>query len=96
MTARVDWEDGVYLASIESLGLSAEGETVEAAQDELINVMRNWIEMQDARSLLEETLALAGIPGVEEGTELQLEFLEQESRVLIQLMVWGFLTGTIG
>ena len=77
MTARVDWEDGVYLASIESLGLSAEGETVEAAQDELINVMRNWIEVQDARSLLEETLALAGIPGVEEGTELQLEFLEQ-------------------
>ena len=77
MTARVDWEDGVYLASIESLGLSAEGETVEAAQDELINVMRNWIEVQDARSVLEETLALAGIPGVEEGTELQLEFLEQ-------------------
>ncbi|MDE2940473.1 MAG: hypothetical protein OXR67_16380 [Chloroflexota bacterium] len=81
MTARVDWEDGVYLASIESLGLSAEGETLEAAQDELINVMRNWIEIQDARSLLEETMALAGIPGVEEGTELQLEFLElsQES-----------------
>ena len=77
LTARVDWEDGVYLASIESLGLSAEGETVEAAQDELINVMRNWIEVQDARSLLEEALALAGIPGVEEGTELQLEFLEQ-------------------
>lgn len=77
MTARVDWEDGVYLASIESLGLSAEGETLEAAQDELINVMRNWIEIQDARSLLEESLALAGIPGVEEGTELQLEFLEQ-------------------
>ena len=65
------------LASIESLGLSAEGETLEAAQDELINVMRNWIEIQDARSLLEESLALAGIPGVEEGTELQLEFLEQ-------------------
>ncbi len=77
MTARVDWEDGVYFASIESLGLSAEGETLEAAQDELINVMRNWIEVQDARSLLEESLALAGIPGVEEGTELQLEFLEQ-------------------
>ncbi len=79
LTARVDWEDGVYLASIESLGLSAEGETVEAAQDELINVMRNWIEIQDARSLLEETLAQAGIPGVEEGTELQLEFLEHHT-----------------
>ena len=39
--------------------------------------MRSWIEIQDARSLLEEALALAGIPGVEEGTELQLEFQEQ-------------------
>ena len=77
MTAKVEWQDGVYLASIETLGLSAEGETVEAAQDELINVMRNWIEVQDARSLLEEALAQAGLPGVEEGTELQLEFVEQ-------------------
>ena len=77
MTAKVEWQDGVYLASIETLGLSAEGDTVEAAQDELINVMRNWIEVQDARSLLEEALAQAGMPGVEEGTELQLEFVEQ-------------------
>ena len=77
MTAKVEWQDGVYLASIETLGLSAEGDTVEAAQDELINVMRNWIEVQDARSLLEEALAQAGLPGVEEGTELQLEFVEQ-------------------
>ncbi len=77
MTARVEWQEGVYLASIEPLGLSAEGDTVEAAQDELINVMRNWIEMLDSRSLLEETLAQAGFTGVEEGTELQLEFVEQ-------------------
>ena len=77
MTAKVEWQDGVYLAAVESLGLSAEGETVEAAQNELINVMRNWIEVQDSRSLLEETLAQAGFPGVEDETELQLEFVEQ-------------------
>ncbi len=77
MTASVELQDGIYLASIESLGLSAEGETIEAAQNELINVMRNWIEIQDARSLLEDALAQAGIPGVEEETELQLEFVEQ-------------------
>ena len=76
MTARVEWQDGLYLASIESLGLTAEGETVEAAQDELINAMRNWIEVQDSRSLLEDALAEAGYPGVEEGTELQLEFVD--------------------
>ena len=77
MTAKVEWQDGVYLAAIESLGLSAEGDTIEAAQNELINVMRNWIEVQDSRSLLEETLAQAGFPGVEDETELQLEFVEQ-------------------
>ena len=77
MTARVEWQDGVYLAAIESLGLSAEGDTIEAAQNELINVMRNWIEVQDSRSLLEESLAQAGFPGVEDETELQLEFVEQ-------------------
>ena len=77
MTARVEWQDGTYLASIESLGLAAEGDTVEAAQDELISLMRNWIEVQDARSLLEDALAQAGFPGVEEETELQLEFVEQ-------------------
>jgi len=77
LTARVEWQDGTYLASIESLDLAAEGDTVEAAQDELINLMRNWIEVQDARSLLEDALAQAGFPGVEEETELQLEFVEQ-------------------
>ena len=77
MTAKVEWQDGIYLASIESLGLSAEGDTVEAAQNELISLVRNWIEIQDARSLLEDTLAQAGLPGVEEETELQLEFVVQ-------------------
>ncbi len=74
LIARVTWQDGRYLASLEKLGLEAEGETVEAAQDQLINVMRNWIEIHDGKSSLEEALAQAGFPGVEEDTELQLEF----------------------
>jgi hypothetical protein len=74
LTAKVTWQDGRYLASLEELGLEGEGETVEAAQDQLINVMRNWIEIQDGKSSLEEALAQAGFPGVEEDTELQLEF----------------------
>lgn len=76
LTAKVAWEDGRYLATIEALGLVGEGETLEAAQNDLINLMRNWIEVQDARSLLEQALAEAGFPGVEEDTELQLEFLD--------------------
>ena len=76
LKAKVAWEDGRYLASIEALGLVGEGDTLESAQDDLINMMRNWIEIQDARSLLESTLAEAGFPGVEEDTELQLEFVD--------------------
>lgn len=74
LTAKVTWQDGRYLASVEELGLEGEGETVEAAKDQLIVLMRNWIEIQDGKSSLEEALALAGFPGVEEDTELQLEF----------------------
>ena len=76
LTARVQWDDGRYVATVDGLTLKAEGETVDEAQDELINLMRNWIEIQDGKSALEETLAEAGFPGVEEDTELQLEFVE--------------------
>ena len=76
LTARVAWQDGRYVAVIEGLDLEAAGETVEDAQNELIQLMRNWIEIQDGKSLLEETLALAGFPGVQEDTELQLEFVD--------------------
>lgn len=77
LTAKVVWQDGRYLATLFELGLSGEGTSLEEAQDELITLMRNWIEVQDARSLLEESLAQAGFPGVEEDTELQLEFIEE-------------------
>ena len=76
-TARVSWQDGRYLATLQELGLIGEGTSIEDAQNELISLMRNWIEVQDARSALEETLAQAGFPGVEEDTELQLEFAEE-------------------
>ena len=76
LTARVHWDDDRYIATIDDLDLAAEGETVGEAQDGLINLMRNWIEIQDGKSALEETLAQAGFPGVAEDTELQLEFVE--------------------
>lgn len=76
LTARVVWQDGRYVALIDGLELEAAGDTVEAAQNELINLTRNWIELQDGRSALAETLAQAGFPGVEEDTELQLEFVD--------------------
>ena len=76
LTARVQWDDGRYVARLEALELEAAGPTAAQAQDGLINLMRSWIEIQDGKSALEETLAQAGFPGVEEDTELQLEFVE--------------------
>lgn len=76
LTARVQWDDGRYVARLDALELEAAGPTAAQAQDGLINLMRSWIEIQDGKSALEETLAQAGFPGVEEDTELQLEFVE--------------------
>lgn len=76
LTAKVDLLEDKYVARIDDLGLVGEGETLEAAQDDLIQVMRAWIESHDGTDTLSKVLEDAGYPGVEEETELQLEFLE--------------------
>lgn len=76
LTARVTDEDGKYVAKVDQLPLVGVGESVQEAQDELIKVMRVWIETNDGTDSLEQALAEAGFPGVAEDTELQLEFLE--------------------
>ena len=76
LTARVAQSDGGYVARLEQLPLEGSGESVRKAQDELIQVMRAWIETHDGQDDLCQILAQAGFPGVEEGTELQLEFVE--------------------
>lgn len=74
LTARVSGEDGRYIARIDQLGLEGLGNSAREAQDELIYNLRAWIEVQDTTGGLEKALAEAGFPGVEEDTELQLEF----------------------
>ena len=74
--AKVDQIEDKYVARIDDVGLVGEGETLEAAQDELIQVTRAWIESHDGTDTLSKVLEDAGYPGVEEETELQLEFLE--------------------
>jgi len=76
LTARVAREDGGYVARVERLPLEGSGESARQAQDELIQVMRAWIEALDAQDSLEQFLAQAGFPGVGEDTELQLEFVQ--------------------
>ena len=74
--AKVDQIEDKYVARIDDVGLVGEGETLEAAQDELIQVTRAWIESHDGADTLSGVLADAGYPGVDEETELQLEFIE--------------------
>ncbi len=76
LTARVEQEESRFVARIEDLELEGEGESLEAAQDELIQAMRAWIETHDGTDTLGDVLADAGYPGVDEETELQLEFAE--------------------
>tara|TARA_B100000586_G_C19845719_1_gene316457 strand:+ start:227 stop:505 length:279 start_codon:yes stop_codon:yes gene_type:complete len=76
LTAKVDLLEDKYVARIDDLGLVGEGETLETAQDDLIQVMRAWIESHDGTDTLSKVLEDAGYPGVEEETELQLEFVE--------------------
>ncbi len=76
LTAKIDLVEDRYIARIDDLGLAGEGETLEAAQDDLIQVMRAWIESHDGTDTLSKVLEDAGYPGVDEETELQLEFVE--------------------
>ena len=76
LTARVAWDQGRYLARVDRLPLEGSGDSVEAAKDDLIEVVRSWIQDRDGTVGLGQTLADAGFPGVEEDTEVQLEFVE--------------------
>jgi hypothetical protein len=76
LTARVTWDSEKFVAKVDQLPLECNGESVEEAQDHLIQMMRSWIEENDGTDTLEELLADAGFPDVAEDTELQLEFVD--------------------
>ena len=76
LTSRVVWEDEQYVARIQGLDVLGIGGSLEAAQDQLIQSLRTWIESRESGSKLEQSLAEAGYPGVGQTTELQLEFVE--------------------
>lgn len=76
LIARVTWDQGCYLAKVDQLPLEGSGDSVEEAKDELIAVVRAWIQVNDGTVGLGQTMAEAGFPGVEEDTEVQLEFVE--------------------
>ena len=78
LTARVEQDSAMFVARVDSLDLEGQGESSNAAQDDLVQVLRAWIETLDGMESLEDALAAAGFLGVDEDTELQLEFEEPE------------------
>ena len=76
ITATIEQEEDRYVVRIGDLDLEGVGESLEAAQDDLIQSMRAWIETHDGTDSLSKVMASAGYPGVDEETELQLEFVE--------------------
>ena len=76
LKANVNQIEDRYVARIDDLNLEADGESLEEAQDELIQATRAWIESHDGTDTLSEAMADAGHPGVDEETELHLEFGE--------------------
>ena len=76
LTANIEEIENVYVARVDDLELEAIGESWDTVQDELIQVVRGWIDSHDGTDTLSDVLAAAGYPGVDEETELQLEFME--------------------
>jgi len=74
LTAQVVRVDEGYVARLEELELEGSGESIQEAQDELVDNLRDWIETQEVGETLEQALRDAGFCGVDENTEIQLEF----------------------
>ena len=68
-------EDG-YLAAIDGLNLAGKGVTVKDAQDDLVERFRSWVQAGDGQGTLEALFLTAGYAGVDEDTELELQFVE--------------------
>jgi hypothetical protein len=84
LTAETKFEDGIYLTTLNDLGLESSSESLGGSQEELVHILRSWIELQDTAGTLEEMLFRVGFSDVGEGTEIQLAFNEAIQAVLGQ------------
>ncbi len=76
LTARVEQEDSRFVTRIESIGIQGEGDSVQAAQEELIQAMISWISNRDCTESMAGTLVKAGFPEIDDDTEIELEFID--------------------
>ena len=75
LTARVGWEDARFIARVEGLGVTGEGDSPEKAKEELVQAMLTWISNQDCTEGMADALSGAGYPVISDETELELEFV---------------------
>ena len=71
----VQKEEG-YLATIDKLKLVGKGTTVKEAQDDLVEKFTAWVQSCEGQGSLEKVLSEVGFDGVDQETELDLEFVE--------------------
>ena len=76
LTARMYMLEDAAVASLESLGLEGAGTTMFEAQGDLVQKLTAWIQDNDGREALEQALSDAGYQGVDEDTEVHLDFIE--------------------
>ena len=76
LTANVVYRENGFVAQLEPLGLTGTGDSETKAQDQLVETLRGWIELHESNETLEQALSEAGFPGLEDDTEIQLEFTE--------------------
>ncbi len=75
LTARVASDGGRFIATVDGIELEGSGNTPDAAQESLVQAMRNWLERMDTTGKLGETL---GLETLEEETEILLQFVDPE------------------
>ena len=76
LPARVVQTEEGCTATIDNLELIGEGTTAAEAQTDLVEKFSSWIQTCEGQEILEQDLAAAGYPGVDEETELELVFVE--------------------
>ena len=72
LTARVVARQGRFVAAVHGLELEGSGSTAAAAEEALVQAMRNWLERQDTAGRLAESL---GVEYLDEETEIVLQFV---------------------